>query len=137
MDFFRQHSAHQNLVCIGFESVGIGKTTYQNLERERFPVYDLQPKGDKFTRALSAAIRLGMKTTYFKEDAFWLNDFLDELLHFPNGKNDDQVDCLSYADYMIFEGIVANYVFAPSNVSKIVGYSYNSKPSKYDPFDDF
>jgi predicted phage terminase large subunit-like protein len=27
----------------------------------------------------------------------WVNDFLDEVLRFPKGKNDDQVDCLSQA----------------------------------------
>lgn len=101
MEFFRVHSKFPGLAFIGFESVGIGKTTYQNLVRERFPVVDLKPQGDKFTRALSAAIRLGAKTTYFKSGAPWLSAFEEELLKFPNVKNDDQVDTLSQADYCI------------------------------------
>jgi predicted phage terminase large subunit-like protein len=106
MDFFRTHSKMPNLALLGFESAGIGKTTYQNLVRERFPVVDLEPKGDKYTRALSAAIRLGSKTTYFRQGAHWLNDWETELLHFPNVKNDDQVDCLSYADFIIVSMLV-------------------------------
>jgi predicted phage terminase large subunit-like protein len=106
MDFFRTHSRFPGLVLLGFESVGIGKTTYQNLVRERFPVVDLEPKGDKFTRALSAAIRLNMGTTYFRYGAYWLTDWEEELLKFPNSAHDDQVDTLSYADYCICEGLV-------------------------------
>lgn len=106
MDFFRSHSTFPGLSLIGFESNGLGKTTYQNLVRERFPVYDLEPKGDKFTRALSAAIRLKMSTTYFRYGAAWLTDWEEELLKFPNSANDDQVDTLSYADFCIAEGIV-------------------------------
>jgi predicted phage terminase large subunit-like protein len=106
MDFFRTHSKLPNLALLGFESAGIGKTTYQNLVRERFPVVDLEPKGDKYTRALSAAIRLGSKTTYFRQGAHWLNDWETELLHFPNVKNDDQVDTLSYADFIIVSRLV-------------------------------
>lgn len=101
MEFFRIHSKFPGLAFIGFESVGIGKTTYQNLVRERFPVIDIKPEGDKFTRALSAAIRLGAKTTYFRYGATWLNTFEEELLKFPNVKNDDQVDTFSQADYCI------------------------------------
>ena len=101
VDFIKAQFQKWHPVGIGFESVSIGKTTYQNLVRERLPVIDLEPKGDKFSRALSAAIRLGNKTTYFLEGAHWLNDFETELLHFPNVRHDDQVDTLSQADYML------------------------------------
>jgi predicted phage terminase large subunit-like protein len=71
-------------------------------------VIDLEPKGDKFSRALSAAIRLGNKTTYFLHGAHWLSDFETELLHFPNVKYDDQVDTLSQADYMLTDMKIQN-----------------------------
>jgi predicted phage terminase large subunit-like protein len=106
MEFFRKHSKLPGLVLLGFESAGIGKTTYQNLKRERFPLVDLEPKGDKFTRALSAAIRMNLKTTYFRQGAHWLTDWEAELLKFPNSKNDDQVDTLSYADYCIVNDLI-------------------------------
>ena len=123
MDFFRQHSKNARIIALGFESVGIGKTTYQNLERDGYPVFDLQPQGDKFTRALSAAIRLGRRKVFFKQDAHWLNEWETELLHFPNVKNDDQVDTFSQADYMLSEGLVIYY---SENVEiNDVGYGYS------------
>jgi predicted phage terminase large subunit-like protein len=131
MDFFRTHSKLPNLVLLGFESVGIGMTTFQNLQRERFPVIDLQPKGDKFSRALSAAIRLGSKTTYFRQGAHWLPDWETELLHFPNVKNDDQVDTLSYADFIIVSGLVnrpCEQTYAPPFLGFAVEYSGCSRP---------
>lgn len=106
LEFFHKSYARWHPVGIGFESVGIGKTTYQNLQRAGYPVIDLQPKGDKFSRALSAAIRLNSQKTYFLTGAHWLNDFETELLQFPNAKNDDQVDTLSYADYCIVNNLV-------------------------------
>ena len=108
VDFIKAQFQKWHPVGIGFESVGIGKTTYQNLVRERLPVIDLEPKGDKFSRALSAAIRLGNKTTYFLQEAHWLNDFETELLHFPNVKHDDQTDTFSQADYMLLDMKIQN-----------------------------
>ena len=37
---------------------------------------------------------------YHLEGADWLHDFEAELLEFPNGIYDDQVDVISYAVYM-------------------------------------
>jgi predicted phage terminase large subunit-like protein len=132
MDFFRAHSKFPGLAFIGFESVGIGKTTYQNLVRERFPVVDLKPEGDKFTRALSAAIRLGAKTTYFKYGAHWLNAFEEELLKFPNVKNDDQVDTLSQADYCITMNLLPTQ--QQSYETAFIGFSTGGSYDGYSGF---
>lgn len=106
VDFIKQQRNKWNPAVIGFESVSIGKTTYQNLERERMPLVDLAPKGDKFTRALSAAFTLKSRKTYFRFGAHWLNEWEEELLHFPNGAHDDEVDTFSYAEFMISNELV-------------------------------
>ncbi len=106
VDFIKQQRIKWNPAVLGFESVSIGKTTYQNLERERIPLEDLAPKGDKFSRGLSAAFTLKSRKTYFRFGAHWLNEWEDELLHFPNGAHDDQVDTFSYAEYMISNALV-------------------------------
>jgi len=106
VDFIKSQRSKWNPSVLGFESVSIGKTTYQNLERERFPLVDLDPKGDKFTRGLSAAITLKSRKTYFRFGAHWLNEWEEELLHFPNGAHDDQVDTFSYAEFMISNALV-------------------------------
>lgn len=106
VDFIKQQRLKWNPSVLGFESAAIGKTTYQNLERERFPLVDLNPKGDKFSRALSAAITLKSRKTYFRFGAHWLTEWEEELLHFPNGAHDDQVDTYSYAEFMVSNGLV-------------------------------
>jgi predicted phage terminase large subunit-like protein len=118
-----QYRLH-NPICLGFESISIGLTTFQNLQRAGFNIVDLQPKGDKFTRALSAAIRLGEETVYFKWGAPWLEEFKTELLHFPNVKHDDSTDCFSYAHFMISSGIVQNYDYVEQATAVKVGEDY-------------
>ena len=43
--------------------------------------------------AQTAKIEAGQ--VFLPKDAPWLGDFLDELLAFPNGRHDDQVDSVS------------------------------------------
>lgn len=50
---------------------------------------------DKATRARSFQARAAMNKVYLPRNAPWLADFLDELLSFPAGAHDDQVDFVS------------------------------------------
>lgn len=58
--------------------------------REQFP-----SAADKSTRAQAIRARAAMGKLYLPANAPWLADLLQELLTFPAGKNDDQVDMLS------------------------------------------
>ena len=87
-------------VLIGIESANMGLTLYQQLRRSGLPVIELKPDADKYTRAIPAAARYESGTVYHLEGAHWLNDLEAELLAFPNGAHDDQVDVISYAVYM-------------------------------------
>ena len=84
----------------GVESSGIGLTLYQQLRRMGLPIIDLKPEADKFSRAIPAAARYEAGMIYHLENAHWLNDLEAELLAFPNGTHDDQVDVISYAVFM-------------------------------------
>jgi hypothetical protein len=48
---------------------------------------------------IAARYEVGM--VYHREGAPWLTDYEDELLSFPRGKNDDQVDTASMAGEII------------------------------------
>ena len=85
---------------IGVDSANIGLTMYQQLRRSGLPVIELKPDADKYTRAIPAAMRYEAGMVYHLEGANWLNVFETELLEFPNGTHDDQVDVISYAVYM-------------------------------------
>lgn len=85
---------------IGVESSNTGLTLYQQLRRMGLPVIELRPDADKYTRAIPAAARYESGMLYHLEGAYWLNDLEAELLAFPNGAHDDQVDVVSYAVFM-------------------------------------
>lgn len=55
---------------------------------------------DKVARARTLQGRMRQGQVYFPEQANWMDKLLDELLAFPFGKHDDQVDGLAYAAIM-------------------------------------
>ena len=87
-------------LLVGVESANMGLTLYQQLVRDGLPVIELKPDADKFTRAIPAAARYEAGMVYHLENAPWLSDLESELLAFPNGTHDDQVDVISYATHI-------------------------------------
>ena len=85
----------------GVETKNMGITLFQDLRRKGLPVIDLKAETDKETRALPVMARMEAGTVYFLKNAPWLGDYEDELLMFPNGEHDDQVDVTSYAGIVI------------------------------------
>ena len=61
------------------------------------PVEPVYPDKDKVTRASTAGVLYGQTRVYHLRGAEWLHDFEHELLAFPAGEHDDQVDALAYA----------------------------------------
>jgi predicted phage terminase large subunit-like protein len=57
--------------------------------REQFPT-----RGDKAVRAQSIRGRMAMQGLHVPRDAEWVADFIPELMSFPVGVHDDQVDAL-------------------------------------------
>ena len=87
-----EHKPHLILI----EDKASGIQLIQELRVEtRWSVVDTNPELDKATRMSvhSASIEAGK--VFLPKDAEWLDNFMHEILHFPKGKNDDQVDSLS------------------------------------------
>ncbi|MCS3923869.1 phage terminase large subunit [Methanosalsum natronophilum] len=97
INLFKQQYTRWQPAFQAVESTGLGKTLYQMLVREGLPIRELRADIDKITRALPAAARMESGSVYFLHQAAWLSEFEDELLSFPTGSHDDQVDTLSYA----------------------------------------
>ena len=87
-------------LMIGVESANMGLTLYQQLRRMGLPVVELKPEADQFTRAIPSAARYEAGMVYHEDGAIWLNELESELVAFPNGAHDDQVDVMSYAVHM-------------------------------------
>lgn len=74
-------------------------------ERKKFiPYIKLKHKGqDKVARAQSIRARSEQGRVWMprEQDANWVTLFLDELMKFPGGKNDDQVDAFAWIGVML------------------------------------
>lgn len=64
--------------------------------REQFPT-----RGDKAVRAQSIRGRMALEGLYCPVNAPWYADFRSELLSFPAGKHDDQVDALGLVGQLL------------------------------------
>jgi predicted phage terminase large subunit-like protein len=75
---------------------GIGPFLEKRMRERRARVYRQQfaARLDKTVRAQSIRGRMALDGLYVPADAPWLADFRAELLAFPNGRHDDQVDAL-------------------------------------------
>lgn len=92
---------------MGVEGKNSGKTMLQLAQRYFVPLRELEADTDKVSRATDAAIFYERGMIYHPENAPWLDDFESELLSFPNGLHDDQVDVLAYLIREIVSGAVA------------------------------
>ncbi len=81
---------------IGIEAVQYQLSLVQQAQAEGLPVKALRADKDKISRALPLAAKMEAGKVYLKRNAEYLNALIDELLKFPNGKHDDQVDALAY-----------------------------------------
>jgi predicted phage terminase large subunit-like protein len=88
-----RYSPHTILI----EGTGSGTSLLQTLRREsRLPVLSIpQPKYDKETRVSHVSATIEDGRVFLPHDASWLSAFEHEVLAFPNGRHDDQVDSLS------------------------------------------
>jgi predicted phage terminase large subunit-like protein len=74
-----------------------GTAVIEMLQRKIAGIIAIEPKGGKEARAAACTAEIESGNVFLPEGASWLDDFMAEFTTFPNGKHDDQVDCLSQA----------------------------------------
>jgi len=88
------------LSFVSVEAVGFQLSIVQQALRQGLPVRALVADKDKVSRALAATPMFEAGKVWLPPDSPdrpWLPHYIEELLVFPNGRNDDMVDCTSYA----------------------------------------
>ena len=86
--------------------------------RQQFPA-----KGDKAVRAQSIRGRMALEGLYLPNSAPWLAEFQRELLSFPAGKHDDQVDALGLVGQLLDQMVPGQKPKAPEKPKKVdTGY---------------
>jgi predicted phage terminase large subunit-like protein len=99
IDFAQEHNA----TMLGFEDGQIWKALDSQFqkrcdERRYFPAFEvLKPLTDKMVRANPLRGRMQLGKVFFDKTAAYFTEMFKELLHFPAGKHDDQVDSLAWA----------------------------------------
>lgn len=82
---------------VGIESVAFQVSVVQQARRDGLACRKLIPKGDKVARATAASVRFEAGLVCWRKGFSWIDDLEEELITFPNGTHDDQVDMVSYA----------------------------------------
>ncbi len=88
----RRYSAR----AVVLEAIGSGVSLCQNLRREHGVPWlrTLRPATSKQHRASQQSVKFEQGRIRLPAQAPWLQDLEEELLSFPNGKHDDQVDSI-------------------------------------------
>ena len=81
----------------GVENKTFGLNIIQQLIEDGLPVRPLKADVDKVARARGLEARYEVGAVYHRTGAAFVEAFEDELLAFPNGAHDDQVDVAAYA----------------------------------------
>lgn len=78
------------------ENKGSGMSLNQDLKRE-FSIHPvpISPIGDKVMRMNAQAARIESGAVHLPRRATWLSEFQREVMAFPRGQTDDQIDALS------------------------------------------
>ncbi|MBK8466189.1 MAG: phage terminase large subunit [Chloracidobacterium sp.] len=90
----------------GIESAMHGKAVVQELRTDwnvrQFAFREVSVAGDKLTRALTW-LNLAEEGKLFLVRGPWIDAFIDEIVRFPTGRHDDQIDAVSVAVQMLGE----------------------------------
>lgn len=79
------------------EDKGSGTSLLQELHALGLPAIPFQPSGDKVMRMHAQSVQFEAGSVFMPRAASWFDDLLTELLAFPAGRHDDQVDSISQA----------------------------------------
>jgi predicted phage terminase large subunit-like protein len=92
----RWRKATHNYALI-IEKKGAGLSLIQDLKRDHIHAIGIDAVGDKILRMSAQTAPIEAGAVHLPAHAPWLDEFKKEILSFPVGKNDDQVDALSQA----------------------------------------
>jgi predicted phage terminase large subunit-like protein len=94
-----QHARSYKPDVVLIENKGSGIALVDDLSRENAPGMPrpiaVDPESDKVTRMATQAAKIEGGRVFLPSSAGWLDQFKSELLQFPRGQHDDQVDSLS------------------------------------------
>ncbi len=91
----KHKNAHLKLI----EDKANGSAIISTLKKEVSGIVAVNPKDSKESRAMSISPEFEAGNIYLPDSSIssWVNDYIEELVIFPKGRNDDQVDATTQA----------------------------------------
>lgn len=119
-------AARQGADTVLIEDAGPGMMLLQDLQRDTpngmsRPI-GVKPEGSKADRMVAQSAKIEAGHVHLPREAEWLDSFLLELLGFPQGRHDDQVDSLS--QFLKWASTRALYQDLDIGMPVSVGYDY-------------
>ena len=87
------------------EDKGSGTSMIQELQKSGIPVIEYGPEGSKEDRIVAQSARIEEGSVFIHRNAAWIDDFRMEVISFPHGRHDDQIDALSQALHWLDTGL--------------------------------
>ena len=105
-------------------SAGVGPALERRQRERQAYVYRQQfpTRGDKAVRAQSIRGRMALEGIYVPINAPWYPQFRSELLSFPAGKYDDQVDALGLIGQLLDQMVPGQAIKEPPKPQPDTGY---------------
>ena len=97
VEVHRRWRNYTNSYALLIEDKGSGMSLIQDLKTEGIRAIPVKPTMDKVMRMNAHTARIEAGCVHIPLRASWLDDFRKEIMAFPAGKYDDQVDALSQA----------------------------------------
>ena len=89
-------------VCI-VEKKASGQSLIQDMRRSGLPVLEYMPDKDKISRVYAATPSMEAGRVWLPKGRKWAEELFDEMIIFPNGPHDDQVDAMTMAIHYLKE----------------------------------
>jgi predicted phage terminase large subunit-like protein len=105
LDMHRRWRNFVNDYALLIEDKGSGMSLIQDLKRENIRAIAVAPNGDKAMRMNAQTARIEAGAVNLPRNAPWMDEFRREILAFPAGRHNDQVDALSQGLNRAFEKI--------------------------------
>ena len=136
-----QQAAEWRAGIVLIEDKASGTQLIQELRNTLSRVKGVKPDGDKVMRLMAQTPAIENGRVLFPKDAHWLNDYVQELITFPKGRYDDQVDSTAQAlKWITVEGIEPAFI---TGMKMILASDHGMTLEQYEehirnrrPFDD-
>jgi len=102
LEFHRRWRSYTNNYALLIEKMGSGMSLFQDLRQNNIHPVGIRPKEDKIIRMNAHTARIEAGSVYLPRKAYWLDDFMQELLAFPASRHNDQIDAFSQALTFVF-----------------------------------